>query len=215
MWYDCMRFYFVRHGESEANTQHIISNRGLQHGLTDVGRQQANALAARLKHVRFARIYSSPLLRALQTAEILSRELGAPCEVADALREFDCGVWEGESSRAHGDDYGRLFRDWQAGWWNTRFEGGESLLDVQARFVPFVEQITREHGEADNLLLVSHGGTLLGALPILFRNLDHAAAFAHLPGNTDIIIAEARPEGLVCLTWCDAVLADVAKPSQG
>jgi len=210
-----MKLYFVRHGESEANTQHIISNRGLRHGLTDAGRQQATALAARLKNVRFAQIYSSPLLRAVQTAEIVSRELGVPCEIADALREFDCGVLEGESSRAHGDDYGRLFLDWQAGRWDSHFEGGESLLDVQSRFVPLVEQITREYSEADNLLLVSHGGTLLGALPILFRNMDHTVAFAHPPGNTDVVIAEARPEGLVCLTWCDAALAEVVEPSQG
>jgi broad specificity phosphatase PhoE len=214
MWYHYMRFYFVRHGESEANTQHIISNRGLQHGLTEMGRQQAAALAARLKDIRFAKVYSSPLLRAVQTAEIVSRELGAPCQVADALREFDCGTLEGESSRAHGDDYRRLFLKWQAGRWDSRFEGGESLLDVQARFVPFVERITREHGEADNLLLVSHGGTLLGALPILFKNMDHAVAFTHPPGNTDVVIAEARPEGLVCLVWCGAVLAKAAEPLQ-
>jgi len=62
-------------------------------------------------------------------------------EITDALREFDCGVWEGESSRAHGDDYGRLFRDWQAGKWDSRIGGGESLLDVQARFLPFIEHL--------------------------------------------------------------------------
>lgn len=210
-----MKLYFVRHGESEANTQHIISNRGLQHGLTDAGRQQAAALVARLKNVRFAQIYSSPLLRAMQTAEIVSRELGVPCEVADALCEFDCGALEGESTRAHGDDYRRLFLDWQAGRWDSRFEGGESLLDVQARFVPFIERMTREHGESDNILLVSHGGTLLGVLPILFTNIDHTFVFAHPPGNTDVVIAEARPERLVCLAWCGAALAKVVEPSPG
>jgi broad specificity phosphatase PhoE len=206
-----MRLYFVRHGESEANTLGIISNRGLMYGLTDAGRQQAAALAARLKDIRFARIYSSPLLRAVETAEILAREFRPDLrglEITDALREYDCGSLEGQSFQAHWDDYIRLFRDWQAGQWGSRFEGGESLLDIQARFVPFIERITRECGETDNILLVSHGGTLLGALPIVLKNIDHAFAYGHHLGNTAVILAEARPEGLACLAWCDAALGD-------
>jgi broad specificity phosphatase PhoE len=201
-----MRLYCARHGESEANTLDVISNRGLMYGLTDTGRQQAAALAARLKDIRFVRIYSSPLLRAIQTAEIVSHELGVPYEVADALREYDCGSLEGQSFQAHWDDYLRLFRDWQAGQWDSHFEGGESLLDIQARFVPFIEWITRECGEADNILLIGHGGTLLGVLPTMLTNIDHVFAYRHHLGNTDVIIAEARPEGLVCLAWCDATL---------
>jgi broad specificity phosphatase PhoE len=203
-----MKLYFVRHGESEANTLSVISNRGLRYGLTDVGRQQAAALAARLKDIRFAKIVSSPLLRAIQTAEIVSHELGVPYQVTDALREYDCGSLEGQSFQAHWDDYLRLSRDWQAGKWDNHFQGGESLLDIQARFVPFIERITRECGEADNILLVSHGGTLLGALPIMLTNIDHSSAYAHHLGNTDIIIAEAQPHGWVCLSWCDIALAE-------
>ena len=202
-----MRLYFVRHGESEANTLGIISNRGLMYGLTDTGRRQAAALAARLKDVRFASMYSSPLLRAIETAEIVSRELGVPYEVADALREYDCGVLEGQPFQPHLDDYLRLFHDWTEGEWDSRFEGGESLLDIQARFVPFIERITHEGGEADNILLVSHGGVLLAALPNLLTNIDRTFAYEHIYfRNTDVVIAEARPEGLVCLTWCDITL---------
>jgi broad specificity phosphatase PhoE len=203
-----MKLYFVRHGESEANTLGIISNRGLMYGLTDTGHQQAAALAAKLKDIRFARLVSSPLLRAIQTAEIVSRELGVPYEVTDALREYDCGSLEGQPFPPHLDDYLHLFSDWQAGQWDSHFEGGESLLDIQARFVPFIERITRECGETDNILLVSHGGTLLGALPIVLKNIDHAFAYGHHVGNTAVIIAEARPEGLACLAWCDAALGD-------
>ena len=201
-----MMLYFVRHGESEANTLGVISNRGLRFGLTDTGRQQAAALAEKLAGIRFAKLYSSPLLRAVQTAETVARALGIPCEVTDALREYDCGLLEGQSFQAHWDDYLRLFRDWQAGKWDSRFEGGESLLDIQARFLPLVERIIHEHGEADNILLVSHGGTLLGVLPILLKNIDHAFAYTHHLGDTDAVITEARPEGLVCLAWCDIAL---------
>jgi len=204
-----MKLYFVRHGESEANTLGIISNRGLMYGLTDTGRQQAAALAARLKDIRFARLVSSPLLRAIQTAQIVSHELGLPYEITDALREYDCGILEGQPLQPYLDDYMRLFRDWTEGMWDHCFEGGESLLDIQARFIPFINQITHEHNEADNILLVSHGGVLLAALPILLTNIDHTFAYEHIRfRNADVVIAETRPEGLVCLTWCDLVLAE-------
>ena len=92
-----MKLYFVRHGESEANLLNEFSNRGSKHGLTDKGRQQAHTLAQSLQTAPVAAIFSSPLLRARQTAEILSQTLGVPYRVTDALREFDCGVLEGKS----------------------------------------------------------------------------------------------------------------------
>ncbi len=87
-----MRLYFVRHGESEANLLNEFSNRGLKHGLT----QQAHALAQSLRSIPVTALFSSPLLRARQTAEILARELGVAYQMTDALREFDCGLLEGK-----------------------------------------------------------------------------------------------------------------------
>ena len=58
-------------GESEANLLHEFSNRGLRHGLTDLGREQAGLLAEALAGVSAVRLFSSPLLRAVQTAELV------------------------------------------------------------------------------------------------------------------------------------------------
>jgi broad specificity phosphatase PhoE len=91
-----MRLYFVRHGESESNDMHEISNRGIGHGLTVIGRAQAISLVERLGSTSLTMLYSSPLLRAVQTAEILSQGLEIPFETVDALREFDCGIIEGK-----------------------------------------------------------------------------------------------------------------------
>ena len=90
-----MRLYFVRHGESEANTTGLFSNRPPGAALTAAGREQAESLAVRLHDAGITQIYSSPLLRARQTAEILSAALNAPVEVTDALREYDMGIYEG------------------------------------------------------------------------------------------------------------------------
>ena len=90
-----MKLYFVRHGQSEANLLKQFSNRGFKHGLTALGREQVHQLAHRLKHESLSYIYSSPLMRAVQTAEVLSSELNLQYEVTDALREYDCGTLEG------------------------------------------------------------------------------------------------------------------------
>lgn len=87
-----MKFYFVRHGESEANILHEMSNRGWKHGLTEKGREQAAALAHNLLPIKARKIFPSPLMRAVQTAEILAEALGLEMEVTDALCEFDCGT---------------------------------------------------------------------------------------------------------------------------
>jgi broad specificity phosphatase PhoE len=180
-----MKLYFVRHGESEANILREVSNRGLKHGLTDKGRQEAVTLAAKFKGISGAKIFSSPLLRAVQTSEILARELGVPFEITDALREYDCGIIEGKSDEASWELYTRVMYDWLEGRWESRIEGGESFLDMRARFVPFIERLTQESRESENnLVLVSHGGLYRHMLPLILTNVDAHFAFEHSIGHT-------------------------------
>jgi probable phosphoglycerate mutase len=90
-----MKITFTRHGQSLANTLQIISNRDLPHPLTDLGRQQAEALSQTLSRTRFERIYTSPVPRAVETGQILSERLNSPLRIEPALREYDCGELEG------------------------------------------------------------------------------------------------------------------------
>ena len=64
-----MKLYFARHGESEANTLRVISNRESRFGLTTTGKQQAAILADGLKDIPITAIFSSPILRARETAQ--------------------------------------------------------------------------------------------------------------------------------------------------
>lgn len=84
-----MRLYFARHGESEANVQQVFSNRPGVHGLTETGRRQAEALAGNLRGIAFTELYCSPVLRAVQTAEIVASRLHLTYEIEDGLREYD------------------------------------------------------------------------------------------------------------------------------
>jgi broad specificity phosphatase PhoE len=201
-----MKLCFVRHGESEANLLHEFSNRGFKHGLTAKGRQQAKTLAQKLEGISVTKLFSSPLLRAVQTAEILSAKLDVQYEITDALREYDCGILEGKSDTASWEIYDEIFNDWiQHGHWERRIEQGESFLDIKERFVPFVERIVEEYEHSlENIVLVGHGGIYRCMLPLILVNIDFDFALAHPIGNTEYVVAEMRTEELVCAMWCSA-----------
>ncbi|HTP10168.1 MAG TPA: histidine phosphatase family protein [Anaerolineae bacterium] len=205
-----MRIYFVRHGQSEANVLRVISNRDLLHHLTDVGRQQAETLARSLADVPLAAIYASPIVRAEETAQIVAASRGLSIEIADALREPDCGIMEGRDDDAAWAEHDRVVHDWVVQrQFDSRIDGGESYNDLRARFVPLVEMLVAEHGNTDhNILLITHGSLLYLMLPLVLNNIDLATVGEYPMPNTGLIIAEERAAGLIGLEWCGVKLTD-------
>ncbi len=205
-----MRLYFVRHGQSEANVQRVISNRDLPHPLTELGRQQAEALARLLADVPLAAIYASPIMRAAETAQIVAASKSLPVEFADALREPDCGVMEGRTDEEAWAEHDRVMYEWVVQrQFDSRIEGGESYDDLRARFVPFIDRLATLHDSTDhNLLLITHGGLLYLMLPLVLTNIDLASVGEYPMPNTGIIIAEERANGLMCLEWCGVKLRE-------
>jgi probable phosphoglycerate mutase len=202
-----MNLYFVRHGESEANTRHIISNRESPFHLTAKGRQQAEALAAKIRDIPFSAIFSSPVLRARETAEILSAALGIPCQVTEALREYDCGILEEKSDEESWGYHNQYYEDWTLrGQYTNKPEGGECFLDIQNRFVPFIENLTQGI-EDKNFLLVGHGGLFTLMLPLVLTNVDHAFSTSQGMGNAEYVLARQESIGLVCVQWGEQVFA--------
>lgn len=202
-----MRLYFVRHGESEANLAREFSNQGFKHPLTPRGVTQATELAARLAGQGIAQIYTSPLQRAVQTAEILAEAWDLPVIVADALREWDVGGYEGTS-----DPRGWELHRWvQEEWFvhrrlDQRMPGGESFRDIAARFVPFLDQLVRAPGQ-EALLLVGHGGLYHAMLPAVLANIDYALVERRPMSPTDYVLAETSAAGLSCRMWCGVALS--------
>ncbi|MEP7216314.1 MAG: histidine phosphatase family protein, partial [Anaerolineaceae bacterium] len=89
-----MRLILVRHGESEANARGIIQGR-LDFGLSELGRLQAQHVAERLMQEEIARLATSPLLRAAQTADVIGAVRGIVPVVEPALVEYDAGEISG------------------------------------------------------------------------------------------------------------------------
>jgi broad specificity phosphatase PhoE len=204
-----MKFYFVRHGESVANLLREFSNSGVKHPLTEKGVAQARTLAQKLTGIPFEMIYSSPVLRAMQTAQIVANQLCVPVEVTEALREWSVGTYEGTT-----DPEGwKLHQQVQEDWYfhnkpESKMPGGENLIEIMARFVPFIERLVQEYKGADkNILCVAHGGLYLAMLPVIFKNIDHAFANEQGYAHTSPTIAQVQPDGLYCTAWCDKEVA--------
>ena len=198
-----MRIHFTRHGESQANLLHEISNRGLRHGLTLKGREQAAALAPRLAVRPITHIYTSPILRAIETAVIVANRLGVEYTVTDALREYDCGVLEGRADEAAWEGWRNLFEAWVVHKrWEDRIEGGESFYDIQARFEPFIAGLLQTYAATDaEIVCVGHGGLYWMMLPVVLKNVTTQLIAQHKFDYAGCVVAEVRPEGLSCVEW--------------
>lgn len=149
-----MRFYFVRHGETDANKQRILQGWSGDYPLNETGILQADHLAERLPQVFFEKVYVSSLRRALETAQILCRRLQAPLEVIEDLREWRLGAWEGQPAE--------LFMSHFLGTEDP--PGGETRKEFYAR----VERAVTGALKGPPFLMVSHGGVWM-AIQDLFQ----------------------------------------------
>jgi broad specificity phosphatase PhoE len=208
-----MRLYFVRHGESEANVRQTFSNsssdRDPLSALTDVGRAQVERLAEQLAGVPFEAFYCSPVVRARQSADIVSARIGIDYVVTPALAEYHVGELEGKSDAASWQRYYDVrdawFRDKD---WAARIEGGESFEEIRARFVPFIEALVASPPPGP-VLLLGHGGTFHCMLPIILSNVTFDLVLEHGMGHTSVVIAEQRADALVCVQWGTTALPGV------
>jgi len=142
----------ARHGQSDWNATRRWQGHA-DRPLTEKGREQARALAERLRHVELDAVYSSDLRRAADTAAAVSNEV---IELP-ALREVDVGSWSGltraEAEERFPDGVAR-WREGLPGW-----EDGESYEELTRRVLAAVLEIARRH-EGGRVLVVSHGGPI-------------------------------------------------------
>jgi phosphoserine phosphatase len=153
-----LTLYLLRHGESELNAVRIFAGPSVDPRLSLVGLQEAIDQAKSLENVRFAAIYSSPLLRARQTADIVAQGRRQPVLVDERLMEVNLGFLDGKyiDDPVNQAAYREVISAWEAGDLTARFASGESLAEVEARFTSFLESLYGHAYEAP-VLLVAHG----------------------------------------------------------
>ncbi|EWT01215.1 histidine phosphatase [Intrasporangium oryzae NRRL B-24470] len=192
-----MRLYLVRHGQTHANVGRQLDTAHPGADLTDVGHDQARALADRLRGEDLGAIYVSDLVRTHQTAAPLAEELGLELVVLPGLREIQAGDYEMSTDW---EPYVQAVVRWREDPSHT-IPGGDSGIGFLHRFQEAIRTIAADgHASA---LAVSHGaamrvwcGVVLDLPPDFFdtRRLD----------NTHIVTLEGDPDiGWTLLAWGD------------
>lgn len=137
-------FYVFRHGETEMNRLRKWQGRGIDLPLNENGRRQASELAERLKGLGLEAIFSSPLKRALETAQIAAGVLNVPVIVKENLTEGSFGVAEGktrEEIAAMYPDVSDAWHNLDADFMDACFQGGESKRQIQSRVLQALSEI--------------------------------------------------------------------------
>ena len=146
------RLLLVRHGETVWNADAVYRGRS-EVPLSDTGRLQAQSLGRRLAEDGVTALFTSPLMRARETAEAIERNVGAAARVEADLTDLDCGEWEGLSDLEVKERYPDLRRKWLSTPHLVRLPGGESLEDVSARVDRVLARVLSAPGV---VVLVSH-----------------------------------------------------------
>jgi phosphoserine phosphatase len=148
------RLFLVRHGETGWNVEGRYQGQA-DPALNDRGLRQARTLAHRLRSSGLEVLYTSPLLRASATANIVSELLAVPVRVDARLMEINLGRWEGRLATDIEREDPSLFHRWHTEPWAVLPPGGESLLQVQERVYAAVGEILALH-RGQCVGLVSH-----------------------------------------------------------
>lgn len=154
--------YIVRHGETEWNRQGLLQGHS-DSLLTAKGEQQAKQIAEELKDVHFHEVFSSDLLRAKRTAEIIALERKIAIKTTQALRERFYGRFEGKPYREINEALATLLLQYEqvSDQLLSRLQlaDTETIEQAAARFITFLREIAVGF-KGKTLLIVTHGGVM-------------------------------------------------------
>ncbi len=153
-------FFLIRHASCSGLGQ-TLWGRTPGVCLNGTGKLEAQRLAERLRGITLEAIYSSPLERALETAETIARTMNLEVNRNPAFDEIDFGDWTGKSFDVlSGDEVWGRFNSVRS---TTRIPGGESFLEVQTRVITELERLSAQHNNA-RVAIVSHADVIKAAV---------------------------------------------------
>jgi broad specificity phosphatase PhoE len=157
----------VRHGATAANlaTPPRLQGRRTDPPLVADGVRQAEATRDLLATVRLDACYSSPLKRAVQTAEFIAAPNHLALTICPELTECDVGEWEGRSWESIATEDPERYQTYMADPALVRYPAGESFADVYVRSAPMLDRLANEH-EGQTILVVSHHVVLRSYLAV-------------------------------------------------
>lgn len=206
--------YLIRHGVTDwHNEGRVLGHRDI--ALNDLGFKQAQAAANALDGILIAEVISSPLVRSLQTAEIIGKRFGIDVARDPRLIDFRAGKWEGMSydEVAASTEYQQFLVD-------PAFEGipgADSFVAVQKRAVAAVEQALEDNPSGDNIAIVTHAGIIrvllahyLGSPPANYHRIRVS------PGSVSVLSFTDGRElpRVLAVNWTER-LASIASSQRG
>lgn len=202
-----MKLYLIRHAESTANVKKILDTALPGPPLTELGQQQAQALAEKLGDEPIAGVYASRATRAQQTAAPLAAALTLEVQVIDGVQEVNAGDFEGRGDLDALKAYGATTHSWTQGDLDASLPGGESGAQVKARYTSAIADLRAKHEQDQAIALVSHGGAIRFATEWLADNVRPELADQGLVPNTGIVELDSLPGGgWHCHRWVGALM---------
>ncbi len=199
------RILAIRHGETAWNVEHRIQGQ-LDVPLNEMGRWQVHRLALAVADEDIAAIYSSDLLRAMETAQAVSRGSGDAIVTDVGLRERGFGSFEGMSYAEINERFPEMGERWRKRDPTFGAPGGETLNDFYARSIATVTRLAAQH-PGRTIALVSHGGVM----DCLYRAAARVALDAPRSwqlGNAAINRLLYTPQGFTLVGWSDTFHLD-------
>lgn len=147
-----MRILLIRHGRQNSPLCNVNVP------LAEEGRRQAELLGERLKNEQIDALWSSDLIRAVETADIVNTYLNVPREIRSDLKEISFGDMEGLSDAVIADKYEDFLRARAKMEKDMAYPGGESAEDVVTRVLPVLKEISER--DYDTVAVVTHGGVI-------------------------------------------------------
>jgi len=170
-----LKLILVRHGETHWNEAGLIQGGDSDIELNDTGLEQARKLAAFLESEPITAMLSSPLQRAIATAEVIANHHQLPVEIDQGLRELKVGDLEGMSVSNLPTTFSRFLLQWWQDGEAMKLPNGESLVELQQRAWKVIERLLErhktspEHNKDATVVVVSH---YFVTLVIILKGLD-------------------------------------------
>ncbi len=182
-----VNLYLIRHGRQNSTLCNVDVE------LSEDGRLQAGLLRERLQKYNIDALYSSDLIRAKQTAEIVNEALMLPHIIREELREISFGLLTGQTEDYIDEHFADFKVEQKKMMEDIPYPGGENGTSVYERAMPVIQEIVQSGKK--NIVVVTHGGTIRVLLAALFgKNQARRFLFGVSLVNTGITQLVYNPQ---------------------
>ena len=197
---------FMRHGQAYNNVKKLLVGRNLESHLTDLGREQVQQSGQMLSTIAIDKIYTSPVIRTVETAEIVSNILNMPFEEDERLFEIELGKLVGmyyeDLINTHGNLFVKFYSDNDNDNSLVDFEV-ESFSSVKKRISELLQEVVIKHRN-ENILLISHLDPIKAAISLILDIKPSLVYNIHIP-NASLNIFKSHDDtiSMCCLNMMD------------